>query len=210
MVCLYRLLSWIIVMVLFVAPAIARTTVRAESQAPAQQVYLYLPLVQKPCLSLLQDGGFEGGFPNAFWSVTSNVGSVILDNTPTPAAHSGNWKAWLGGANSVTEKLWQTIVLPSPASPLTLNYWWQVSTSESVHPSDNLKIQILDQNGNLLEELDTRSDGDVANSWQQSSKTSATSYGAQTIQLALVANTDADSPTSFLIDDLALFQGCTP
>lgn len=155
----------------------------------------------------IQDGGFEAGLPNPAWQTSSNVSSDILDDTPDPSSHDGTWKAWLGGDDQVQESLWQTITVPPGAGGLQVGYWWRVSTLESTHPFDTLTVQIRDANGNLLETLETLTDGDAASDWQQSDFV-ITAYAGQTIQLAFVAETDDTNPTSFFVDDVSVLKTC--
>lgn len=182
----------------------------AGSGVPTTPVTVYLPLVQRACVpvELIQDGGFEAGLPNPAWQTSSSTFSDILDDTPDPPPHSGTWKAWLGGADLVQESLWQTITVPTGTVGLQVNYWWWVSTLEPSHPYDTLMVQIRDVEGNLLEELETLTDGDAAPDWQQSVFTITTAYAGQTIQLAFVAETDDTNPTSFFVDDVSVLKTC--
>lgn len=181
----------------------------ASVNAPTAQHRVYLPLVLRACASveLIQDGGFEAGLPNSAWQTSSNVGSDVLDDTPDPSPHSGTWKVWLGGDDLVQESLWQIINVPPGTVRLQVSYWWQVSTLESLHPFDTLRVQVRDANGNLLEELETLTDGDAAANWQQSVFTITVDAG-QTIQLAFVAETDTTNPTNFFVDDVSVRRIC--
>jgi len=159
-------------------------------------------------VELLQDGGFEAGLPNPVWQTSSNISSDILDDTPMPAAHSGNWKAWMGGANGVQERLWQEFAVPAGVMGLKISYWWQVSTFEDrLGPFDTLTVQIRDSAGNLLQTLEALDNGDASTQWQQSTFT-VNGYGGQTVQLAFVADTDGTNPTSFFIDDVSVLKTC--
>lgn len=170
----------------------------------------YLPLVQKSCapVELLQDGGFEAGLPNPVWQTSSNVSSSILDDTPLPAAHSGSWKAWLGGDNNVQERLWQEFSVPAGVLGLQISYWWQVSTFEDrLGPFDTLTVQIRDTSGTPLQTLHVLTNGDASTQWQRSTFT-VSGYGGQTVQLAFVADTDGTNPTSFFVDDVSVLKTC--
>lgn len=170
---------------------------------------IYLPLVARDCtpVELIQDGGFEAGLPNPAWQTTSNVFSDILDDLPDPPPHTGSWKAWLGGDNLVQETLWQALGVPNGVAGLTVSYWWRVDTFEPSHPFDTLQVQLRDADGSPLQTLETLSDGDASQTWQQSSFT-VTGYAGQTIQLAFVAQTDDTNPTSFFVDDVSVLATC--
>ena len=181
----------------------------ASATTPTGGLTAYLPLIQTSCapVQLLQDGGFEAGLPSPVWQTSSNVFSDILDDLPVPAPHSGTWKAWLGGDNLVQESLWQVLNIPAGVVGLEVSYWWRVSTFETTHPFDTLKVQIRDAAGNPLETLETLTDGNASSVWQQSTFV-VTGYAGQTIQLAFVAQTDDTNPTSFFVDDVSVVKTC--
>ncbi|RME12483.1 MAG: hypothetical protein D6802_04150 [Ardenticatenia bacterium] len=184
----------------------SRRTSSVEAGTTSQT---YLPLIMMPCSSeVIRDGGFELGLPNPYWRTQSNVGSSILDNTPTPPAHSGTWKAWLGGDNLVNEMLSQTLFIPNGTTNLTLSYWWRVSTLEQTHPFDTLTVVLRDTNGTLLQVVETLTDGDASTTWQQSTWTLSNAYAGQTLVLSFETVTDQDDATSFFLDDVSLSLVC--
>lgn len=154
------------------------------------------------------DGGFEAGLPSTAWQTSSSAFCDILDDSPDPAARSGSWKAWLGGSDSVTETLRQTFTIPAGAGPVQVSYWWRVSTLEAAHPFDELSVEIQDTSSNTLQMLETLTDGDASDNWQQSVFTLPATYAGQTIQLAFVATTDDSAPTSFFVDDVSALTTC--
>lgn len=183
---------------------------QASRTTPVGDGLVYLSVIQRACApaELIQDSSFEGGTPNSVWQVSSNVFSDILDDTPDPAAHSGMWKAWLGGSNLIQESLWQALAIPAGTPGLRVSYWWRVDTFESAHPFDTLAVQVRDAGGTPLETLETLTDGDASSLWRQSVFTLTTPYAGQTIQLAFVAQTDDTNPTSFFVDDVSVARVC--
>jgi len=171
---------------------------------------IYLPYIAAPCRSeLINDGSFEAGTPNPYWNTSSNIGSTILDNSPVPPAHSGTWKAWLGGDNLIQESITQTVVVPNGITALTLSYWWQVSTTEPTHPFDNLTITMHDTSGTLLQTIETLTDGDASGTWRQSTwALPLATYAGRSVILSFTATTDNNDPTSFFIDDVSLLAVC--
>ncbi|MFQ5343626.1 MAG: choice-of-anchor J domain-containing protein, partial [Anaerolineae bacterium] len=158
---------------------------------------------------LVQDGGFEAGLPNPVWQTSSNVFSDILDDTSDPAPRTGIWKAWMGGDNLVQESLWQTFSVPADVAGLEIRYWWRVDTRETSHPFDTLQVEIRDTNSNVLQMLETLTDGNAGAIWQESAFT-LTGYAGQTIQIAFEAQTDGTGPTNFLLDDVSVLGSCAP
>lgn len=183
------------------------TTVRAQTSNSR----IYLPLVLRGCtpVELIQDGGFEAGLPNPVWQTSSNMFSDILDDTPNPPPHTGNWKAWLGGDNLIQETLWQTFTVPPDVLSLQISYWRWIDTFETSHPFDTLEVQLRDAAGTPLQTLEILTDGDAASGWQQSVLTITPAYAGQTLQLAFVAQTDDSNPTSFFLDDISVLKTCS-
>ena len=187
----------------------AAPVVPAASQGASTLFLPYVVRATRACSpeELIRDGGFEAGIPNPAWQVSSNVFSDILDDTPVPPAHSGNWKAWMGGDDRVQEVLWQTFTVPANGAGLAISYWWRVDTFETTHPFDTLEVQIRDASGTLRQRLEVLTDGDAGPSWNQSTLT-VSGYAGQTIQIAFVAQTDDTNPTSFFLDDVSVRKTC--
>ena len=86
---------------------------------------------------ILQDGGFEGGFPNPSWTNASpNVGTSICSvalcgtggNTALP--RSGNWWAWFGGFVGVdTATVAQSVNIPRGDATLSFYLWFGLITT---------------------------------------------------------------------------------
>lgn len=190
--------------------AAARTATVGQA-APAADQTLYLPYIIQGCgpTQLVADGGFEAGLPTTAWQAQSSAGSLIIDNTDPPPAHSGTWKAWLGGDNHIDETLSQTLTVPDTSARLVVSYWWLVSTEESSHPFDTLRVEIRDANNQALETLQILTDGDARASYQASAFTLSSAYAGQAIRLAFVAHTDESNTTSFFIDDVSVMKYCT-
>lgn len=196
-------LAWLAIDLNPLRAAIANTTVPTRDQGA------HSSLLQGACTpgDLLQDGGFEAGLPNPAWQTSSNVFSDILDDLPDPAPHSGTWKAWMGGDNLIQENLWQALNVPADSASLEVTYWWRVDTFETNHPFDTLKVQIRDAAGSPLQTLETLTDGDASQTWQQSSF-AVTGYAGQAIQVAFAVQTDDTGPTSFFLDDVSVLNTC--
>lgn len=202
--------AWLVIM-LSVGVALLRQPSPAHAQNPSPS-RIYLPAITVGCArELVQDPGFEAGLPNASWVTTSTAASNILDNSsipsPTPT-HSGAWKAWLGGDNSVSETVWQTITVPSWATTMQMSFWFLINTDETTVLNDRVDIQFRNIAGAPLETPYTLWDGDAGTSWARKIVTPTGNYAGQTILLAFAATTDSLNVTNFFVDDVSVQIGC--
>jgi subtilisin family serine protease len=144
----------------------------------------------------LQNGGFESG--STGWTETSTGGYELIT---TDRPHSGSYSAWMGGYNSGTDTLSQTVAVPTNG---TLTYWWYQTSSEGTTTAyDYFRVKIYNTSGTLLATLKTRSNKDARNAWYQDS-ISLSSYAGQTVKLEFSVTTDSSVTTSFFLDDVAL------
>jgi len=142
------------------------------------------------------NGGFENG--TSPWVQSSSGGYQLIDTT---RPHTGARSAYLGGYNSGTDTIYQTITLPSNG---TLTYWWYMSTSESGPTAyDYLRVRLYNSSGTLVATLRTFSNASGAGVWRQDS-ISLASYAGQTLRVHFSATTDFSLPTSFFVDDVAV------
>jgi subtilisin family serine protease len=149
-----------------------------------------------PTGSSIVNGGFESG--TSPW-VQSSSGGYQLISTNRP--RSGSYSAWLGGYNSGTDTLYQTITVPSNG---TLTYWWYMTTQESGSTAyDYLRVRLFDSSGNLITTLRTFSNASGAGTWRQDSLSLA-GYAGQTVRVHFSVTTDSTLPTNFWIDDVAV------
>ncbi len=142
------------------------------------------------------NGGFESG--TAPWVQSSTNGYQLIDTT---RPHSGAYSAYLGGYNSGTDTIYQTVTIPANG---TLRYWWYMTTSESGSTAyDYLRVRLYNTSGGLVATLRTFSNASGAGVWRQDSLSLA-SYAGQTLRIHFSATTDFSLPTSFFIDDVTL------
>lgn len=85
----------------------------------------------------------------------------------------------------------------------TLTYWWYISTQETSHPWDYLRVRLYNTSGTLLTTLRTWNDGSGAGIWRQDS-ISLAGYAGQTVRVHFGATTDGSLTTSFFVDDVSL------
>jgi subtilisin family serine protease len=141
------------------------------------------------------NGGFENG--TSPWVQSSSGGYQLIDTT---RPHSGTRSAYLGGYNNANDQIYQTITIPSNG---TLTYWWYMTTQESSHPWDYLRVRLYNTSGGLVATLRTWNDGSGANVWRQDT-ISLAAYAGQTLRLHFSATNDTSLPTSFFVDDVSV------
>lgn len=150
-----------------------------------------------PPAGALQNGGFESGI--APWVETSTGGYTLRDTT---RPHTGSYSEWMGGYNSGTDTVSQTVAVPSSGS---LTYWWYMTSSEGTGTAyDYLRVKVYNAStGALIATLKTRSNRDTRNAWVQDTISMA-AYAGQTVKITFEVTTDSSLTTSFFIDDVSL------
>ena len=150
---------------------------------------------------LLSNPGFELG-NNGNWTITAGV----IDNSASPAARTGSWKAWLDGyGTSHTDSAYQQVTIPASSTTATLTFWLRVTTAETTTTTafDTLQVQVLDSGGNVLQTLATYSNLNASSTYAQKSFDLSSRRG-QTVRIRFLGVEDPSLQTSFLVDDTAL------
>ncbi|NLE77683.1 MAG: Zn-dependent exopeptidase M28 [Chloroflexi bacterium] len=158
------------------------------------------------CGSILVDGGFEAGPTGGAWTTKPPNQPIITGN----GARSGAWGAQLGSTVNSADRLFQPVALPPDAHDATLAYWWQMESNEwqwgatlTRRPRDRLWVQLLTQEGHLLQTLEVLTEEPPQGQWAFSSW-DVGAYAGQTVQLRFAADTDGSDVTRFLVDDVTL------
>ncbi|HET6312958.1 MAG TPA: S8 family serine peptidase [Chloroflexia bacterium] len=141
------------------------------------------------------NGGFESG--TSPWVQSSANGYQLIDPT---RPRTGTYSAWLCGYNNCNDNIYQTVTVPTNG---TLTYWWYMTTQETSHPWDYLRVRLYNTSGTLLTTLRTWNDGSGAGVWRQDS-ISLAGYAGQTVRVHFGATTDGSLTTSFFVDDVSL------
>lgn len=154
---------------------------------------------------LLLNPGFESG-ADGNWIQSSSGGYDIIDNTNPPAPRTGTWKAWLGGYNSATDIIYQTVTIPAGATSASFSYYLTITTNDStVTPYDYLYTEVRNTSGALLATLDTHNNTHAATHGSYTLHThNLLAYAGQTVRLQFRGTTDVLDTTNFIIDDTAL------
>lgn len=154
---------------------------------------------------LLLNPGFESG-RNGQWVESSSGGYNIVDNTVSPAARTGNWKAWLGGYNSANDTLYQQVAIPAGSAPV-LTFYLRIDSAELVDgtPWDYLNVRVRSTTGTLLGTLATFTD-EHKNAYASYGLVtlSLSSFAGQTVRVCFETTTDTADVSSFLLDDTAV------
>ncbi len=155
------------------------------------------------CRDLLVNGDFEAG--PAGWTQGS-AGGYDLINRFNP--RSGQWGAYLAGANDADDRLNQPLALPSDAISITLGLWWSMVSEEPSAPADTLSATLLRPDGTLLAEL-WRVDNTAPQGLWDETVIDLSSYAGQSVILRFQALSNSFDLTDFYLDDLSLTT-CTP
>lgn len=150
---------------------------------------------------LLSNPGFESG-NNGAWTITAGV----IDNSASPAARTGSWKAWLDGYGTAhTDYAYQQVTIPSTATSATLSFWLRITTAETTTSVayDTMTVQILNTAGTVLAQSSAYSNLNASSSYSQQSF-NLNAYIGQTIRIRFYGTEDSSLQTSFLVDDTAL------
>lgn len=149
---------------------------------------------------ILANGGFEAGTES--WMASPGV----IGPAKGEPAHSGTWRAWLGGYGAVaTDMLSQQVAIPAGVTTTTLTFWLHIDTAETTTTTayDTLLVQVQDASGAILATLATYSNLDAAPGFAQKSF-DVSVFRGRTVTLSLIATEDAHHQTSFVVDDLSL------
>ncbi len=149
----------------------------------------------------MRNGSFEAG--ESHWASYSTGDYRLITDEPDVPAHSGNWKAWLGGVDDETSLIEQAVTVPSNGM---LTYWMRIYSSDPACSSEaDIAAVILD---------DGSDDPPVVDVMYLCEDTATTGYIQRTINLAPYAGwrvnlsfhaaTDLARNSHWIVDDVAL------
>ena len=147
------------------------------------------------CANLVSDSSLEDG---STWITKSSANYPVLSSRLT---HSGKQAAYLAGTDNAHDLLATIFTLPAGQPTLTLTFWWQIQSQENSRFQDTLTVILTDDQGKVLQTLDSLSSRDMSNQWQQHTLT-LNKFADQTVQLQFLARTDGEAATDFFIDDI--------
>jgi hypothetical protein len=171
-------------------PGSAAVTITDDDEAPI-------------VVNVIKNAKFEKGRKN--WTASSTGIYPAVSEAPGEALN-GNGLAVMGGAESLSEYLYQDVKIPADATEALLDFWYNIETAESpdvMH--DLLKILILRPDDNvLLAKADTLSNLNMTHRWAQSQQYDLMAFRGQQIRLKFKAKNDSLNPTTFSLDDVSL------
>ncbi|HEX8128563.1 MAG TPA: BACON domain-containing carbohydrate-binding protein, partial [Pyrinomonadaceae bacterium] len=151
-------------------------------------------------VELLINNGFESG--TTPWIIS---GQVTRSTGAYP--HSGLAYMILGGVNSTTGTLYQTVTIPSGTSP-NLSFWLNITTNEAAGASvfDRLFIEVRNTAGTLLSTPATFSNQNsgTAGVYVLRGNYNLGAFAGQTVRIQFRSTQDVTLPTSFRVDDVSV------
>ncbi len=129
------------------------------------------------------------------------------------AEQSAPFKAWLGGFESsgspatVTDVLFQDVVIPANTTQLVLTAYYDVRTSEDPAETtafDTAAIDVTRPDGTPLVTVRSLSNLTPTSAWTMVTHTFAPNLAGQTIRVRMTSTNDFFRPTSFYFDTLSL------
>lgn len=150
---------------------------------------------------LISNPGFENGSNPSPWVASTGV----INSNPAQPAHSGSWKALLGGFGRVhTSTVMQPVAIPSTISRGTLTFWIHVDTAETSRlANDTITIQVRSASGAVLRTLAIYSNRNAGPGFSQKSF-DMLPYKGKTIQIYTAVTENSTRATSVVLDDFAL------
>jgi hypothetical protein len=145
------------------------------------------------------NGGFESG--TTPWVIS---GQTVRSTGAYP--HGGVAYMILGGVNSSTSTLYQTVTIPSGGA--NLNFWLNITTGEAAGAAvfDRLFIEVRNTAGTLLGTLTTLSNQNsgTAGVYVLRGPYNLNTWAGQTVRIQFRSTQDSSLPTSFRVDDVSV------
>jgi hypothetical protein len=112
-----------------------------EPLSPTMTQRIYLPVFPAgPSLAGIPNGGFENGPSTWITASVLQQRPLIVNASLGLTPHSGDWLAWLGGADGETASLSQTLMIPA-AAPY-LSYWHWLASAETSCSFDYITVWV--------------------------------------------------------------------
>ncbi len=159
-------------------------------------------LVSAACGSFLANGDFEQG--SGGWTEFSSSGfDLIVDELAqgTVSPHSGNWAAWLGGADNELSIISQQVTIPTNSPILSFYYW--ISSGDACN--FDFSGVAINQSNVAVQDLCAATS---TNSWVQG-LVDLSSFAGQSVTLSLWAETDESVNSNLFIDDVGFQASLT-
>jgi hypothetical protein len=153
--------------------------------------------------NLLKNPGFESnGDSWQLESPSSSIHTYDVFFSGSSTAHSGSYYAQLNGAGFNAKGINQTVTIPSGASQVYLQFWYNIVTM-TANSNDVMVVGVTPASGSYVN-LATITGASPGSGWQQSSKYDLSAYAGQTVTVRFYSHTESDVGTYFLLDDLVI------
>lgn len=143
----------------------------------------------------LTNGDFEAG-RNVGWAETDAQNYPVVG---TGGAQSGNWRAWLAGADNGNSTLSQSIKVPATGGILT--YGYKIDSGDSC----GYDFAYVEVNGTSLKTYNLCRTN--ATTGYAAGTVSLTAYAGQLVTIRFRATTDKSILSSFYVDNVAITAG---
>lgn len=142
---------------------------------------------------------FEAG--NDGWVFVGGAARSIA-----PALGHGSFSARLGGVNNAVHEVTLSLqVAPHSATRLGFDVYMTTTEGAFTQLQDQLTLEVRDNiNGNVLAVTDFYNNGDAAGTWLPQRNIDLSPWAGTIVRLVFRATTDANSPTTFWVDDVNL------
>ncbi len=185
-------------------PTATNTPLPGQTSTPTRTpVPTATPTTAPACTNRLANGNFDQG--RTIWAESSTNGyplictSTSCGNSITP--RSANYMAWLGGANSETAEVRQTVTLPA-GQQAYLSYYRQLLSNDYCG-YDYAYVQIIAGGfARTLKRYSLCASADTA-TWT-GAQFDISSYAGQTVTLVFRVRNDASYSSSMFVDDVAV------
>ncbi|HUQ05724.1 MAG TPA: hypothetical protein VM261_24640 [Kofleriaceae bacterium] len=157
-------------------------------------------------LQLLVNQNFDATPVGTGWVETPHNAAEPIITTDGFTAHTGTYKAFLGGYRVVSaSRVYQQLTVPASTTQLTLRGQFHVETNESGGTAyDTGNVELLNSSGGLLQSVMALSNVTTNAGWAPFNYTFPTPYAGQVVRLNFRSATDSTLATWFFFDTLAL------
>ena len=148
-------------------------------------------------------GWTETNIDNAYPIITADDG--ITEQTAPYKAWLGGWAGTDKSVTSLTDQLYQDVVVPAGTTSLVLTGYYEVRTAETgttVYDTGN--VDLLQTNGTPIEAVMALSNAAPTTAWTPLSHTFGGNLSGMTVRLRFTTTNDVSNPTSFYFDTLSL------
>ncbi|HEX8152616.1 MAG TPA: S8 family serine peptidase, partial [Thermoanaerobaculia bacterium] len=198
------------------ASGVSRADARNGMTFPRLNLLAAMNLLDSGTASnLVVDGGFESatatGNSAPGWTVLPAAGHTLIQKGGS-YPKTGTAYAFLGGGNSSTDIIKQTLTIPANATAATVTFWVNIVTSEQLGGGswDAIYADFYNTAGSWVRNIAAFSNEDATRSSNTNGvyfKVGPVDVSAQrgsTLQLVFDVSTDGSLPTTVRVDDIAL------